>query len=125
MAPAARAAEEARALASHALMSGATLRRLGLFAIVVRNVSFGTEKFPEPWAAWFACKHSDLVRIWILADLGVFAVGQGKVAHVRLAGVDDLVGNVGPAGGAGDDVVLADAIALAPESKFTFAFKDH
>src|SRR4029453_1660282 len=47
-----------------------------------------------------------------------------QVAHRRLAGVDELGGDLRPARRARDHVVLADRIALVAEAQFAFALDD-
>src|SRR5262249_41207847 len=47
-----------------------------------------------------------------------------EVAHRRVAGVDDLVGDLRPTRRAGDHVVLADRIALVAEAQLALALED-
>jgi hypothetical protein len=47
-----------------------------------------------------------------------------SVAQVGVAGVDDLVGDIVASGGARDDVVLADSVALKSKTELTLALED-
>src|SRR5262249_48147018 len=98
--------------------------RSDLLAVVVVDRGLGAVHLAEAPVAAFAREDRDLARIRVLAGVDLRPGREREIAHGGLAGVDDLVGDLRPARGAGNHVVLADRIALVAEAQLAFALED-
>jgi len=95
--------------------------RSELLTVVVVDGVLRAEDLAEAAVGALARDDRNLPRIRVLAGVDLRQRREREVAHRRLAGVDDLVGDLRPARRARDYVVLADRIALVAEAQLAFA----
>src|SRR5690242_499794 len=67
---------------------------------------------------------AELGRVGVFTYFGRRLRADREIAHLRRAGVDDLVRGFRTAGGAGDDVAGADRVALGAIAQLAAAFED-